>query len=129
MTPIDDINVGDTIAVVGCKMQHRLKDFTGIPHTVIAISLPFLALDDGGIVRTLDVRVWEVKKVGRHYVEVMNGGDGERQRRVKKEKPDPMSCRNCGDRFCERLFGRTWRWWCRTCHTEGGPVNKAPNPD
>lgn len=130
MTPIDDINIGDTIAVVGCKIR-KIHDFTGIPQTVVGISLPFLAIDDGSELRTLDVRVWEVKKLGQHYVNVVRDDVQTPVKRRKQQKQqqqqDPMQCRNCGDQFCERLVGRVWRWWCRNCHTDGGPADKAPS--
>lgn len=131
MTPVDDLNVGDTVAVVGHKAQHRrCGDFSGRPWVVLAISLPFLALHDGEEIQSLDVRAWDVKKVTIQYAQAMRGT------LETVEVPaviDLYCCPQCGDRYCERMYTikkkNQWRWWCRTCHHDGGPAKLAPNQE
>ena len=142
MTPIDDLNVGDIVCVVdykGPKHCRHCGDFSGHPHTIEAISLPFLALDDGNENHSLDVRIWAVKRVSQEYAAAMFGGNRqERRPRAKPQKIDPMTCPRCHDRYIERLAivqqanktkKNEWRWWCRTCHHDGGPANKRPNQE
>lgn len=139
MTPIDDLNVGDLVCVVeykGPKHCRHCGDFSGHPHTIEAISLPFLALNDGGEMHSLDVRVWSVRRVTKEYARAMY--HGEVQPRDKRQKPDPMTCTRCGDRYIERMSAMVgsdkpngkskleWRWWCRSCHHDAGPTNKQP---
>lgn len=136
MTPVDDLNVGDIVCVVeykGPKHYRNCGDFSGHPHTVEAISLPFLALNDGSETHSLDVRIWAVKRVSKEYATSMLGGMRERPTRARRQKPDPMTCPHCHDRYIERMeeIGTKleWRWWCRTCHHDGGPANKRPNQE
>ena len=131
LTPVDDLNVGDTVAVVGHKAAHkRCGDFSGHPWVVMAISLPFIALHDGNEVQSLDVRAWDVKKISKDYAHAMSGS-------LETVSIPPAIaedvCPNCGDRYCERLVEvgkrkrRQWNWYCRTCHHDGGSAAKAPN--
>lgn len=129
-TPIDDINPGDVVAVCDYKGLRRAGmdgDFSGTPQIVLAVSLPFLALNDGSETRALDTRTWAVQKLSTQFVQVMT------QRQVEVQQSDPYACPRCGDQYAEKLTapskrGKTsWRWWCRTCHFDGGPASAAPN--
>ena len=131
MTPVDDLNVGDTVAVINNKYHHRkCGDFSGRPWVVVAISLPFLALHDGAEVQSLDVRAWDVKKVSTQYAQAMTGT---LETVVVPAVIDPYTCLQCGDRYCERMYTvkkkNQWRWWCRTCHHDGGISSRAPNQE
>lgn len=126
-TPIDDIDVGDVIAVSELKdMPDARGEFSGAPHVVMAISLPFLALNDGERIVSLDVRRWGVQKLSTQFVEVMTN-----RTMLRSSTPiDPYACKQCGDRYVEKMTNEKkprWRWWCRSCHHDGGPANKAPN--
>lgn len=123
MTPVDDLNVGDHVAVVGFKGRSHCRqcgDYSGTPHQITAISLPFIALNDGNEVQSIDIRVWELKRLSIDYVAVFKG-------EATRQIVDPYACPRCGDRYCEKLVKRKWRWFCRTCHYDGGIANKEPN--
>lgn len=134
MTPIDDLKPGDFIAVVEDKRDlpdcysRGMFTFNGLPLEVLAISLPFLAVNDGCTTTSLDVRQWGVRKVNRQYVKAMQDASpdlvlprGRKRRKVRKTKPDPKDCPRCGSRMVEKLDKPTSAWFltCRMCGFQG----------
>jgi hypothetical protein len=90
MTPVDDLKEGQWITVVGNRhldaqdddddsgapfnpfdftrpSRRQKPSYSGAPVKIVAISLPFIAVADGRGVDTLDMRVWQVKKVTKKY--------------------------------------------------------------
>lgn len=85
MTPVDDLHVGQWIAVVGHVEQEEADDpwsqmfggrrkaiFDGKPLKILAISLPFICVTDGYNRAGLDMREVRVKKLSKSYVEAMS---------------------------------------------------------
>lgn len=137
-TPIDDLHVGQWIAVVGDKVEpepnmfgyaYRRDVVSGQPLQIIAISLPFLAVTNGHMRFAIDVREFDVKLLHRKYVEMMKGHwiDEEHSREgvAEKPKPEPTKstegmCPVCGDRLIRRLGDdRCWHLFCRECGFQG----------
>lgn len=141
MTPPDDLKVGMMVAVVNRKtdeepdfpwgLSRRKKDsFTGIPLEIKAISLPFICVTDGEDTHGLDMREWDVKKLGPRYVKMMTKIEGEaapefthekkeRERRRKRRRRDPRDCPRCGDRLIQIMKIGNWTVVCKTCGYEG----------
>ena len=137
-TPIDDLKVGQFVAVVGTR-QAPPRDWTGvemeptyngIPWEVVSISLPFLCVSFGGKTVALDTRVLDFVKVSRHYFDGMRGAkcpqarDKARKSR-RRQKPDPGRCVRCGELFRQTMSKKTnfvWRKVCPNCGLDGGPV-------
>ena len=92
-TPVDDLKIGDWVALVAQKnlrtkydeddqfglfatQSQRQPDFNGRPAKIVAISLPFIAVwyegsDFNAGIDTVDVRRFELKKLNKHYVKIM----------------------------------------------------------
>lgn len=138
MTPIDDLHVGQWIAIVEDKVEPKIGIFgyahqrnvvSGQPLQIIAISLPFLAVTDGQMRFAIDVREMAVKKLHRKYVEVMKGRwiDEEHSREgvaeIHESRPNTSTegmCPYCGDRLIQRLGeDRAWYLFCRECGFQG----------
>lgn len=141
MTPIDDLHVGQWIAVVGEKKEEpdcnpfslfrpsKRDMVTGQPLQIVALSLPFIAVTDGHRRFPLDVREVEVKKLHRKYVQSMKA----RQKDWEPEGfavPEPEKakeestgkhglCPMCGDRLIQRKSQGDWFLACRECGFEG----------
>lgn len=146
-TPIDDLHVGQWIAVVE-SAEHE-TDFnpfsmfaptprskvTGQPLKIVAISLPFLAVSDGHRRFPIDVREVQVKKLHKKYVECLKARQAIEERpnsgptfavaeteKAAEKKPEGKFglCPVCGDRLIQRKSTGDWHLACRECGFEGG---------
>lgn len=129
MTPIDDLNVGDFVAVVGCKRlpvnawgQPIEGEYHGKPYRILEICLPFLCVAEGEHVTTIDVRQWEVQRVSKRYAKLMESVGPRSRRQRKKDKPDPRNCPRCGCRMRQEHLNDNWRLICPECKWDGGLV-------
>jgi len=143
MTPIDDLKVGDYVAVVNSKApcrtdffgNDRPHEYDGKPFRIQAISLPFLALEWGEHVLSLDVRAHEVQKVSWRYAKALTPNGSQEAvlttpRKKKRRKRDKSLCPRCGERLIQRLttgvlMKNIWVLVCSNddCGFEAGPVN------
>lgn len=140
--PIDDLSVGMWIVVTdrveespidGSFFPTRRISFRGVPVRIVAISPPFIAVEDGDQTHSLDSREWGVNRVtNKRYIEAMkNYGQRDVGRaRVRKEKKrrrqeeqDPRRCPRCGNRLVTRLMKvknkHGWLTFCEECHLQG----------
>lgn len=135
MTPIDDLNVGDVIAVVCRKsMPDDEEGFTGQPLRILAISLPFIACTDEEMCCSIDLRAWGVQRMTPEYYMAVRAFKQARedcrdcQDEEKPEEWDDL-CKRCGDRLVQRVIlkpeGSEWHYYCRQCEFDGGPVEAA----
>ena len=112
MTPVDDLNVGQWITVIG----HEIIDmYGGMPFEIRAIDLPFIAVRDAsGKVGAIDARVTEMKVMSAAYVDAFRPGlDTDACRRT--EATPLGNCDRCGQRLIQRLVDRKWVNFCRDC--------------
>lgn len=129
-TPVDDLKVGQFVAVVGCRCDPP-KDWTGtpveptyngIPWEIVSVSLPFLCVSFGGKTIALDTRVLDFQRVSRHYFDSMKGAKSPPTHKARKsrrrERPDPARCVRCGERLRQTMSRTTnfvWRVVCPNC--------------
>ena len=149
MTAIDDLHVGNWIAVTGDRddtdttsypypVYRPEPRFTGEPVKILAISLPFLCiyLPKCGMADTLDVRRVNVTKLHRTYVrrmleyptvEAQEAGDVHWSDDQAKPLPGQDSenkrpCPMCGGPMIERSVAgdsRGWHLFCKECGFSG----------
>lgn len=113
MTP-DDLDVGMLVTPIKHRCSDRrncVQEFSGHPFRVVVISMPFAILEDcNDLTRTsVDLRVWELGKISREYVESLVG----RQLKVVPH------CEKCCEPMTERRCGKRVRWVCAKCKTRG----------
>lgn len=136
MTHPEDLKPGQWITPVACKrhvpstaktasgraiwLHPEDVQFCGTPLLVVAISLPFVCVQDGPQRSTLDLRVWDVQVLGRRYVQAMLEADGE----CCQLPPTlgPGQCPQCGAKLIQRYASkdRNWRTVCPGCDYDGG---------
>jgi hypothetical protein len=141
MTPVDDLQVGQWIAIVGAKdaepefslfgmCRPKSRDVvTGQPLKIVAMSLPFVAVTDGYRRFPIDVREIQVKKLDPKYVKAMKAKQSEWEPDgfavPEPEKPKSEStgrhglCPMCGDRLIQRKSDGDWFLACRQCGFQG----------
>ena|SRR3990167_4651778 len=159
MTPVDDLAVGMFVAISDYHGELPCDPWTGQcvpvhpphigrPHKIVALSLPFVCLDDGRSRCSIDLRLWSLRKVSARYArafyELVTQREREdkpasifRKSRKKKPKPDPRDCPRCGSpHTVQRLkvVGQgNWRRHCKACgwnDDEPGSQSAAPiRPD
>lgn len=111
----------------------RKNSYDGHPFKVIACSFPFVfGKAINGRCMTIDVRTVTLTSVNDRFVKAWKRDFEERgcesmqsdpkKRRRKKEKPDPHSCLRCGSRIVQKLTKQGWRFACRDCGFDCGPV-------
>ena len=145
MTAIDDLKPGMWIAVTGKREedapdyqdfpffggQRKSHVFDGFPLRILAISLPFIAVDRGGSVQSIDVRKFTVTRMNRSYVNVAAEFEPSiklKRKRRKKEKPDPRACPRCVANIIQRRVispdpaKQAWFNVCSGCGFDQGPV-------
>lgn len=136
MTPVDDLNVGDWIAVVDQLVDPEPSQspwemitancrptYDGSPWRIKAISLPFIAVTDGKRNCALDVRRWAVQRVSKKYADSMYGKPAVKKKRVRvvveEHNPQADECPKCRQRLVQRLIFENgeghWREMCRSC--------------
>lgn len=125
MTTPDDLDPGMFIAVTGSKNGDDEFDFyDGEPLKVCAISLPFIAVDDGEMVYAIDARRVIFQKVSRRYARAMRDGlSFSRPRAVfpnESTPPSPYDCPRCGCRMKRRKRAGNPHWMvsCPECSFE-----------
>ncbi len=134
MTPIDDLDPGDYIAVFG-HVDGSLNDFAGDPLRITAICLPWIAVVNQWQQRmSIDVRSWKVKRISKEFVAAMTypkGSTPERPIPKKRRKRNRSTCQRCGEKLVQKLLeGKTkagiivqsWRMYCEQCDSEQGPA-------
>lgn len=127
-TPVDDLQVGDYIAVVASNEKQPgswrgpqpTGGMSGIPCKILGISLPFLAVQGPYNCRTytIDVRAWQVRRVTKKYAMLFF-----RQARKQQAQTEPEQrpagpichCCRCGSKLIERLEKSAWVKLCREC--------------
>lgn len=117
MTQPDDLDPGDYIAITGEKAAEEIDPFLdGAPLKVVAISLPFIAVDDGDEVFAIDIRLATFQKLTRRYVRVMQGKCGRRIYGpvVNNAPPSPYDCPRCGCRM-RRIKKQAQPDWIMSC--------------
>ena len=142
MTPVDDLRVGQWIAVVDQKKDEGEQGFfwmtrsrtkklvTGQPLKIVAMSLPFIAVTDGFRRFPVDVREATVRKLDAKYVRAMkaNQKDWELDASFAVAEPGKPKgeskgrhglCPMCGDRLIQRKSDGDWFLACRECGFEG----------
>lgn len=137
MTHVDDINVGEFIVVTKWLLYEEYDDstfpprrnpipmYTGQPHEVVGIGLPFLSLrDKDGDISTLDTRAFAFQKVPKDYMQSVLDKDVESINHGKLLKQEPKLqeskeklCPLCQQTLQERqVMGESkWQWVCRPC--------------
>jgi len=110
MTPIDDLRVGQWIAVCSDRMtkgRERYASFTGEPCEIVAISLPFIAvwIPRPGRGDTIDVRRYGVVRLDRKYVRVMLQMPLEDSPKDEdhEEQEQESLCPICGHKLSQRM--------------------------
>lgn len=158
MTHVEDIEVGDYIAIVSDRTSAQnmegnflvgqmCQNFDGRPLRVIAVCLPFLCLDSSQ--GSVDVRRFGVQKLTKEYVrawkrshdnKITFGAEARRKSRKKKQAPDGKFCPRCGGPMVERLIlgkegivlgksNSVWRIICTSCGHDDGPAKvRQQNP-
>jgi hypothetical protein len=147
MTAVDDLKPGMWVAVIAKReeespvysdfpffSQPKSHVFDGFPLRILAVSLPFVAVDRGGSVQSIDIRKFTVQELNRQYVNVaaefMPAIKVKRKRR-RKEKPDDRQCQRCGARIIQRRMisadpaKQSWFYVCSGCGREQGEVPNA----
>ncbi len=129
-TPIDSLRVGDFITVIGHKNPPadpdlQIREWTGRPAEILAISLPFLCVDYGGEVSAIDVRPWEFQRVTKKYWLAMTDAAPFSIPEAQAEPDDHPRCVKCGERLVQRLLwteGSEWHMFCANCNSDYGRV-------
>lgn len=134
MTPIDDIRIGNHIALVDYRGPDRCNRggqpkpmrFDGDPLEVVAISLPFLAVVNGPHLLTIDTRMYDVQKLKPHYVRTVHRfvDSMPSEEEIEARHPDPRRCVRCGERLRHRNDKQTkfeWRLICPNCGNDQTP--------
>ena len=146
MTPVDDLKPGMWVAVVAKRQeeapgyddwpmfsQPKSQVFDGFPLRVLAISLPFMAVQRGNQIQSIDLRKFSVQKLTRSYVESASEFMPEikgkmKSKRRRKQKPDPRACLRCGAKVIQRRVispdpaRQAWFNACSECGFDQGPV-------
>lgn len=74
MTPIDDLKRGDWIAIVGRADKPETAKWSesdGFPLQIEEMSLPFLAVWVRDVIKTVDIRWFNVRKVTSRYARIV----------------------------------------------------------
>ncbi len=147
---VDDMHVGQWIAVIGeASSQHDDNPFSfmrprctrvdGRPLKVMAVTPPFVAVDDGISKYALDTRELTFTRLDKRYVNQMsahgrravineNGGVLilDRAPIKKSETKDHRDCPNCGESRLRQVHrAGIWKLVCPVCSFEGGmPTSK-----
>jgi len=126
----DDVSAGMWVVVSGRLdgVDESGGDYSGVPVKVLAVSLPFIAVQSPAGPHSVDLRKWVVSKVTRQYVRAMLE-DRQQPRRCRRGEEDNGGdggwprCVVCGERMQERLAepGR-WRYHCGNCGADGETV-------
>lgn len=158
----DDLKVKQWV-VITRDYNDQLKEFNdrpfivrsedslvdGTPLQILAINLPFLAVTDGIIRKSIDVRHVDLKKANRKYVDLMKRKrkkyqldfsdaqnfcnnhiidhvDEDEIKKEKKRKDDMRGkCPECGEKLVnKRTESGEWIMFCRECGFEGGRHRK-----
>ena len=109
MTPIDDLSVGDFVAITKehaeCDcMECRNIRYDGNPLLIQAISLPFMLVYDGKGMESIDLRYFEVVKLDKKYVnklikhtrDTLGIAVGRMISSISKELQHTGKCPRCG---------------------------------
>lgn len=138
MVHIENLKIGDYVTPVEDHWEQDSENpfrqktvFDGRPYMVIAISFPFVAIENGGKVISIDVRRFGLTKLNKQYAQATLGATGGKvptgRRKKIKTKRDPRDCIRCGERMVQRIPkdnnpGRLWHRVCPTCGFDHGPV-------
>lgn len=130
MTSQDDLYVGQLVAVTGHRERFQSTPWSepveresresvdGWPLRIIAISLPFICVDDGEDRFPLDLRQVMVQRVSKRYAEMVREG-------VRGKLPESTSvqgdCPVCGGGLSHVMSesDMQWTYTCRECGFRG----------
>jgi hypothetical protein len=123
---IENLKKGKYVAVTADRREtpfghHADMTLTGVPYKVIAISAPFVALQDvRGVVHSIDTRDFTLSLVTTEYWNVYYSKAPVRKRRQRHKPINDgwVRCVNCGTRMAQRYTG-VWQYICPECGTLG----------
>lgn len=132
MTPVDDLKIGQWIAVCSerdgntfCETPSKTgNSFSGEPVKILAISLPFLCvwLPQQKCVDTIDVRRQGVVKLNKTYVFKMSLPRVDFRGLVIENKSCNKSCPACGDMLLQEMAATNeteLHYYCQACGFTG----------
>ncbi|HZN34468.1 MAG TPA: hypothetical protein VFB80_11640 [Pirellulaceae bacterium] len=147
MSRLEHLRPGNFVVVVGCRNlaayaaynpyreEYEPLQFPGVPLRIVELGLPFACVTDGQKTFAIDLRDFDVQKVGGKYAAAMAGyctdprqAEQKRTALLGQAAPpaaaDPKVCPRCGQRMVERRTAGIQGWFltCSTCGHNGGPV-------
>ncbi len=116
---VENLKIGDWIVVMSYKHWSEVADqdgvigrpiFDGRPLNLRAVGLPFLAVESlDGEVDAIDLRDYEIQKVGDEYAEAFMDLGDEYEDEEEPSQPAPpaarMKCPLCSSKLQERRTG------------------------
>lgn len=136
MLSANQLRPGMHVAVYKVRIQeyngHPLSpepSYDGTPMKILAISYPFVCVNNGKDTFGLDIREYTLVRVHGTYVRHMAAKLTSRKRK-KKVKKDPKLCPRCGEGILVERWvmdpGSDSKWIivCPICDSTGDPVPK-----